>query len=77
MMTRRIQTMRLITEDNDNKTYLIYLTKDELDAIYYMAMYYDWNNRNDLDDEDKKLFRDLNNLCATVCAHIYSNNKRG
>ena len=69
--------MRLITEDIDNKTYLIYITKDELDTIEGLARYYEWNNKNDLADEDKKFFRELNDLCATVCAHIYSNKRRG
>ena len=69
--------MRLITEDIDNKTYLIHLTKEELDSIDYLAMYYEWNNKGHIADEDIKFFANLHDICATVCAHIYSNKRMG
>ena len=69
--------MKLISEDIDNKTYLIHLTKYEMDTIFLQAMYYKCNNKNILSDAHKKFLRELTSLCTTVCAHIYSNNRRG
>lgn len=64
--------MRLITEDNDNKTYLIYLTKAELDQIEGLATFYEFRNKiGDLPDEDRKFLCDLHLLCASICAHLY------
>lgn len=64
--------MRLITEDNDNKTYLIYLTKAELDQIEGLATFYEFRNKiGDIPDEDRKFLCDLHLLCGAICAHLY------
>lgn len=64
--------MRLITEDNEKKTYLIYLTKDELDQIEGLATFFEFRtNKSDITDEDRKFLCDLHLLCSTICAHLY------
>lgn len=64
--------MKLITEDINNKTFLIHLTKDELDQIQGLAYHYVGSvNSKNITKEDKEFLYDLHNLCSTISAHLY------